>query len=432
MDNQLQKQQPQSAITKFQGLLSQSDIKKRFDDALGKKAPMFMSNLVTMMSTNSELQKCEPSSIISSALMSASMDLPITPGLGFSAIIPYWDNKSKTMKAQYQVMKRGYIQLAQRTGLFETIHVTEVYEGELVSHDRFTGEMKFDQTKKTSDKVIGYVSYFKLINGFCKYFYMSEKEVEKHARKYSKSFQKGFGKWADKEDGFTQMALKTVLKLNLSSWAPLSVDTNLQKAVIYDQTEIKDLDGNDYEYFDNENTEQPSQKEVIDIGGAEVVIDSKNKERSEKITNGVAETIKKHTEDSLSKLGLKELHDIIAASDKMKLAVKTTGVNKVGKYREIILAYQAGTIDNWIDEELKKSSKEIDKEGIDIPDLGEDGKRTFGDSKELFESLSDMGINTTKFNKLKESNKFLEKYANKNAFCKSAGVDEVKQLIGLI
>ena len=189
----IQKQENQaSSLTKFKGLLDNAGIKKKFDEALGKKAPLFVSNLVTIMSGSDQLQKCEHMSIISSALMAASMDLPLTPGLGFAGIVPFWDSKTKAFKAQFQVMKKGYIQLAQRSGQFKAINVAPVYEGELKRQNKFTGEYEFDENGKTSDKVIGYVSYFKLVNGFEKYLYMPIEELDKHAMRYSKSFQKGY------------------------------------------------------------------------------------------------------------------------------------------------------------------------------------------------------------------------------------------------
>jgi recombination protein RecT len=64
---------------------------------------------------------------------------------------------------------RGFVQLGMRSGQYRTLNVSTVCEGERVSGNRFTGEMHFDESQRTSDKVIGYVAYFKLLNGFEKY-----------------------------------------------------------------------------------------------------------------------------------------------------------------------------------------------------------------------------------------------------------------------
>ncbi len=285
-NEQLQKQ-PESSLAKFRALLSQDAIKNKFNEALGKKAPMFISNLTTIMSGSAELQKCDHMSVISSALMAASMDLPLTPGLGFAGIVPYFDGPSQSMKAQFQVMKKGFIQLAQRTGLFKIINVSEVYEGELKSHNKFTGEYIFDETGKKSDNVIGYVSYFRLINGFEKYYYMPIEKLDTHAKRYSKSFQRGKGKWADKEEGgYEQMCEKTVLKLNLSTYAPLSVDINMMNAIVYDQAEIRDVEAKDYDYVDNEDSHKQEEKEVLETGqGKTIVINKTDAGKSERITS---------------------------------------------------------------------------------------------------------------------------------------------------
>ncbi|OAV67511.1 recombination and repair protein RecT [Bacteroidales bacterium Barb6] len=96
-----------------------------------------------------------------------------------------------------------------------------MYEGEIASQNRFTGEIVFNPAGKKSDTVIGYVAYFSLINGFEKYLYMTKEECEKRGKKYSQMYKKGYGKWSD---DFDAMARKTVLKLLLSRFGILSVD----------------------------------------------------------------------------------------------------------------------------------------------------------------------------------------------------------------
>ncbi len=137
------------------------------------------------------------------------------------------------------------MQLALRSGQFKTISYTEVYEGQLVSENPLTG-FEFDFTKKISEKVIGYASYFKLLNGFESTYFMSTEQVNKHAMKYSQTYKLGYGQW---KDDFDAMAKKTVLKLNLSKFAPLSVE--MQNAIQADQAVIKDAETMDVSYTDN-------------------------------------------------------------------------------------------------------------------------------------------------------------------------------------
>jgi len=381
-----------SSLVKFKSLLNQEQIKNKFNEALGKKAPMFISNLVTIASGSAELQKCEHMSIISSALMAASMDLPLTPGLGFAGIVPYWDGPSGMMKAQFQVMKKGFIQLAQRTGLFKTINVCEVYKGEIKKHNRFTGEYEFDEAGKLSDEIIGYVSFFKLVNGFEKFYYMPIEKLETHAKRYSKSFQRGKGKWADKSDGgFEQMCEKTVLKLNLSTYAPLSVDINMMNAVIYDQAEIRDVEAKEYEYMDNDEASEQKTLEVFETkSGSSIVVDKKHMDRGETliskanaiidkrngkvdekdaleiafdkevpplrrgmvvIKDGVDNIIPIYTDAEMAKMQTDELDGLINTDDEMIIATKVIpGRNTNKKLRTIILAKIDGTLKQLLDE----------------------------------------------------------------------------------
>jgi recombination protein RecT len=102
-----------------------------------------------------------------------------------------------------------------------------------------SGELTFnwiqDSKERLSRKTVGYLSYFKLLNGFENSFYMTIEEIEAHAKKYSQTYrQYGTGLWKDEFDG---MAKKTVTKLNLSKNAPLSIE--MQRAVVSDQAVIK-------------------------------------------------------------------------------------------------------------------------------------------------------------------------------------------------
>ncbi len=232
-------QQPSDAIT---SLLRQESIKKRFEGMLGKKAAGFMSSIISATQANKELKKADQMSIVAAAAVAAALDLPINPSLGFAHIVPY------DGKAQFQMGWRGFVQLAMRTGQYKTINATVVYEGELITRNRFTGEMEFDESRKTSDAAIGYVAYFKLINGFEKWFYMTDKEVTDHGKKYSQTFSNPKGQW---QKNPAAMKLKTVIKLMLSKYGILSIE--MQTAVQADQSVVKQ-DGT-YTYPDGKSGE---------------------------------------------------------------------------------------------------------------------------------------------------------------------------------
>lgn len=234
--------------TTVRGLLSTENVKAKFQEILKDKAAGFTSNLAVMVSNSAALSNCEPLSIISAAVVSASLDLPLDPNLGFAYVIPYG------AKAQFQIGYKGLIQLAQRSGQYKTINVSEVYEGELVSQNRMTGDYEFDETFRKSDKVIGYSAYFRLLNGFEKTVYMPVEQIDKHGKRFSQTYKKGFGLW---KDDFDSMAKKTVLKHLISKWGILSIE--MQSAVKFDQSVIRDVETGEVEYVDNEPDNTPIQ-----------------------------------------------------------------------------------------------------------------------------------------------------------------------------
>lgn len=242
----------------LKSLLNTPTMKKKFEQVLDKKAPQFMTSLLNLYNSEKALQKADPVSIVSSAMVAASLDLPIDKNLGYAWIVPY------SGRAQFQLGYKGYIQLALRSGQYKAINVIEIREGELKSWNRLTEEIELDLDGATSDKVIGYCGYFKLINGFEKTVYWTKEEIEKHKKKFSKS---DFG-WKNDWDA---MAKKTVLKNMLSKWGILSIE--MQKAFIEDneEREIKDvteeatvIDG-DFEIVDDEPSEQHAESEQTEV-----------------------------------------------------------------------------------------------------------------------------------------------------------------------
>jgi recombination protein RecT len=215
-------------------LLGKDDVKARLNEILGKNASTFATSVLQITQSNDMLKNAEPASILGAAMTAATLKLPLNNSLGLAYIVPFYDGKTKTTKAQFQIGAKGFRQLAIRSGQFKTINESDVREGELIKIDRLTGEIEIktiqDEKERQSKIIIGYVSYFRLTNSFEAYFYMSIDELEAHAKRYSQTYKKGFGVW---KDNFHAMALKTVAKLNLSKNAPLSVE--METAVIRDQ-----------------------------------------------------------------------------------------------------------------------------------------------------------------------------------------------------
>lgn len=253
-------------VQKTKSLLERPEVQEKFKEMLGDKASGFTTSVLSAMNQNEMLKNAEPNSVYMSALMAASLDLPINSNLGFAYIVPYnvKENGNFVVKAQFQIGYKGFKQLAIRTGQFLFIEETDVREGEISERNRLTGEISFnwinDDKERATKNIIGYVSFFRLTSGFESTFYMSIEEVKEHALRYSQSYKKGYGVW---KDNFEVMAKKTVSKLNLSKNAPLSIDV-IHKAIAVDQSVINDSETIDVEYVDNDEQNQEEPKKEVD------------------------------------------------------------------------------------------------------------------------------------------------------------------------
>lgn len=227
------------------------------DSVLGEEKAAFVNNVVAVVANDAKLQVCDPMTLLFAAIKATSLKLPLDQNLGFAYIIPYKNNKENKTEAQFQIGYKGITQLAVRSKQFEKINVTDVREGELVRRDRRTGDIQFawidDDTERNKRKVIGYLGYFRLKNGYEKESYWTVEELQAHGLRYSQTYSsrneyvRKSSKWIT---DFDAMARKTVIKLMLNKGdAPMSIE--MQEAVKYDQSVIIDEKGT-AKYIDNQ------------------------------------------------------------------------------------------------------------------------------------------------------------------------------------
>ncbi len=243
------------SLKTFNQTITSPATQKYLSDLLQERKGQFVSNLTALVANNANLQECEPFTLMFAALKATALNLPIEPSLGMAHVIPYKNKKRGITEAQFQLGYKGFQQLALRTGQYKRINTTEVREGEIGKRNRLTGEIEWhwieDEAERLTKPIIGYVNYFRLLNGFESTFYMSKEEMNAHALRYSQTFKstisyiKEQSKWTT---DFDSMALKTVIKLNLSKNGVLS--TELQEAIRSDQSVMREE--NKYEYVDNE------------------------------------------------------------------------------------------------------------------------------------------------------------------------------------
>lgn len=238
---------------------AKENVKTKFNEILGKNSTSFITSVLQIVNSSDMLKEANVDSVYNAAMLAATLNLPINNNLGFAYIIPFRD-RNKGVLAQFQIGYKGFIQLAQRSGQVKKIAATEVYTSNLISSNPLKGN-EYDWTKREGE-IIGYVAYLELVNGFEAELYMTITQMKEHANKFSQTYKKGYGVW---KDDFDSMAKKTVVKLLLAKYAPLSVD--MQKAIITDQSVIKDESGNEVQYVDTEVIEidkiEERKKEMI-------------------------------------------------------------------------------------------------------------------------------------------------------------------------
>lgn len=211
-------------------LLDSEGYRKRFDELLGKRTPQFVSSVISLVNADSKLQEAfrsSPVTVVQAALKAATFDLPIDPGLGYAYIVPFRNKKDdgrKVMEAQFILGYKGMIQLALRTGVYKTINVTDVRQGEMKHFNRLTEECEIefieDDDERESLPIVGWIGYFRLINGTEKTVYMTKRQIEAHEQRNRKG-ERMTKTW---RENFDDMAKKTVLRRLIGGWGLMSID----------------------------------------------------------------------------------------------------------------------------------------------------------------------------------------------------------------
>ncbi len=242
---------------KFSVAIQSDAIKKSINNTLQdpERARRFVASITSAVATTPVLQECDPTTVVSGALLGEALNLSPSPQLGQFYLVPFNNTKKGVIEAQFILGYKGYIQLAIRSGQYRKLNVLEIKEGELISYDALNEEIEVeliqDDVKRENAKTIGYYAMFEYMNGFKKTIYWSKEKMEKHAITYSKGYQakKGYTFW---EKDFDSMAKKTLLRQLISKWGVMSIE--FQDAYTKDMAVLHD-DGS-IDYVDNTNEEK--------------------------------------------------------------------------------------------------------------------------------------------------------------------------------
>lgn len=224
-NNQAKAPEQKTVNQLMSSILDGEKMRSRFDELLGKRAPQFISSIVSLVNADKNMQQAffeSPMTVVQAGLKAATFDLPVDQNLGYAYIIPF-KNKGQ-MTANFILGWKGMHQLAMRTGSYKIINVVDVRKGELKNYNRLTEDIEIefveDEDEREKLEVVGYVGYYRLVNGAEKTIYMSVKQIAAHEKKFRKGEYMGKG-WREDWDA---MARKTVYRQLIGKWGVMSID----------------------------------------------------------------------------------------------------------------------------------------------------------------------------------------------------------------
>lgn len=245
----------------------------------------FTTSIVSAVAVNQTLQNCDYNTVVSGALLGASLNLTPSPQLGQYYLVPFYNKKKDIQDAQFVLGYKGYVQLALRSGQYKSINVEIVKQGEYKGRDPMTGDPRFrfieDDDEWERLPVIGYMASFEYLNGFRKVLYWSKEKMMNHADRYSAAFSRKayenliagnipqgemwkYSSFWYKD--FDSMAKKTMLRQLISKWGIMSTD--MQIAYEADSRVIEETESGQLvpqvEEEHPQQIEQPQAEQAVD------------------------------------------------------------------------------------------------------------------------------------------------------------------------
>lgn len=205
----------------------------------GVEARQIVRDVLTAISQNPDLLKCDPQSVLGGAMTMAQLGLRVGV-LGHGWLLPFRDWKTKQFKAQLVIGYQGLVALAHRSGQIKSISARTVHE-----NDHFNVEYGINENlvhrPAVGDRgpVVGYYAVVRFLPDGYSFFHLTKAEAEAYRDRYAmakKSDGTVVGPWKTE---FDAMAMKTCVR-QLSKFMPKGTD--LAVALAVDDTVRVDLD----------------------------------------------------------------------------------------------------------------------------------------------------------------------------------------------
>jgi recombination protein RecT len=223
-----------TALDKIRAYAEMEEVKKRFINLLGEQeGRAYVESVVIAVSNNESLQACTPKSIMIAAMRAASLKLSVDPIMEQAHLGAF--GNTATLIPDYH----GLVQMSVNTNYYEIApNVFEVYKGEIVKTDRFSGRITIEG-ERISDEVIGWCAYYKAKNGIERWLYMTNEECDEHAKIYNPGgYASKDSPWNNKGNANRdKMRRKTCLRIFIKRWGNFS--PIMQRFIMTDETPIE-------------------------------------------------------------------------------------------------------------------------------------------------------------------------------------------------
>lgn len=190
----------------------------------GMEAAQLVRDALTALRQNPQLAECDPATVLGSLMTCAQLGL--RPGvLGHAWLLPFWDTKSRSRKAQLVIGYQGLVELAHRSGRIESLIARTVHENDLFEVDYGLDDRLVHKPTMQGDKgrPVAYYAVAKFKGGGHAFYVMNHHEMETYRDKHATAKTregKVVGPWAQHFEG---MAHKTCVR-QLSKWMPKSTE----------------------------------------------------------------------------------------------------------------------------------------------------------------------------------------------------------------
>lgn len=199
---------------------------KAFQAAMprGAEATQLVRDALTALRMTPKLGECERTSVLGSLMTCAQLGL--RPGvLGHAYLLPFWDNRARTNKAQLVIGYQGMIQLAHRSGEIKSLIARTVHENDEFDVDYGLADSLVHKPNLFGDRgdPIAYYAIAKFNSGGHVFMVMTQAEMLRYRDLHAKARTREgriVGPWVDHFEG---MCLKTVIR-QLFKYMPKSTE----------------------------------------------------------------------------------------------------------------------------------------------------------------------------------------------------------------